>query len=179
MPTGLMVTSRLGEQKPHPLLGIERDSRAAFLAGMRHLNLDYEPVAPTSRPQPPEPRGGGIHRDPTAKIGARTVERRDHEHRGALGSPWLEMWDLIDAGWANRGDLSQALFMRDLRPLHPEWSPTELRRWTDGGRWRHAIKFGRPFPYCERCGRHFDHRTRMSGHLCSTCDQGGENLPCR
>jgi hypothetical protein len=93
--------------------------------------------------------------------------------------PWLEMWDLIDAGLANRGDLSQALFMRDLRPLHPEWSPTELRRWTDGGRWRHAIKFGRPFPYCERCGRHFDHGTRMSGHLCSTCDQGGENLPCR
>jgi hypothetical protein len=34
--------------------------------------------------------------------------------------PWLEMWDLIDAGLANRGDLSQALFMRDLRPLHPE-----------------------------------------------------------
>ena len=42
----LMVTSRPGEQKPHPLLGIERDSRAAFLAGMRRLNLDYEPVLP-------------------------------------------------------------------------------------------------------------------------------------
>jgi P27 family predicted phage terminase small subunit len=42
---GLMVTSRLGEQKPHPLLGIERDSRTAFLAGMRQLNLDYEPIA--------------------------------------------------------------------------------------------------------------------------------------
>jgi hypothetical protein len=42
---GLMVTSRLGEQKPHPLLGIERDSRTAFLARMRQLNLDYEPIA--------------------------------------------------------------------------------------------------------------------------------------
>src|SRR5438445_13038438 len=42
----LMVTSRLGEQKPHPLLGIERDSRAAFLAGMRQLNLDYRARAP-------------------------------------------------------------------------------------------------------------------------------------
>jgi len=43
---GLMVTSRLGEPKPHPLLAIERDSRTAFLAGMRQLNLDYEPVLP-------------------------------------------------------------------------------------------------------------------------------------
>jgi P27 family predicted phage terminase small subunit len=42
---GLMVASRLGEQRPHPLLTTERDSRAAFLAGMRHLQLNYEPVA--------------------------------------------------------------------------------------------------------------------------------------
>lgn len=41
---GLMVTSRLGESKPHPLLATERDSRTAFLAAMRQLGLDYEPV---------------------------------------------------------------------------------------------------------------------------------------
>ncbi len=44
---GLMVTSRLGERKPHPLLSVERDSRAAFMAGVKQLGLDIEP--PTSR----------------------------------------------------------------------------------------------------------------------------------
>lgn len=46
---GLMVTSRLGEPKPHPLLSTERDSRSAFLAAMRQLGLDYEPVPAQKR----------------------------------------------------------------------------------------------------------------------------------
>ena len=46
---GLTVKSRFGELKPHPLLSVERDSRAAFLAGMRQLGLDYEPVANQAR----------------------------------------------------------------------------------------------------------------------------------
>lgn len=44
-----MVTSRLGEAKVHPAVQVERDSRTAFLAGMRQLGLDYEPVSNTSR----------------------------------------------------------------------------------------------------------------------------------
>jgi hypothetical protein len=51
--------------------------------------------------------------------------------------PWLEMQDAIDAGLADRADMAQAMFMQDLRPIHPEWSAAELRRWTEGGRWRH------------------------------------------
>lgn len=41
---GIVITSRLGERKAHPAVAIERDSRSAFLAGMRQLGLDYEPV---------------------------------------------------------------------------------------------------------------------------------------
>lgn len=46
---GIVITSRLGERKPHPAVGIERDSRTAFLAGMRQLGLDYEPVPAQKR----------------------------------------------------------------------------------------------------------------------------------
>lgn len=41
---GLVILSRLGERKPHPAVAIERDSRAAYMAGMRQLGLDFEPV---------------------------------------------------------------------------------------------------------------------------------------
>ena len=34
---GLVILSRLGERKPHPAVAIERDSRTAFLAGMRQF----------------------------------------------------------------------------------------------------------------------------------------------
>jgi phage terminase small subunit len=37
---GEAVRDRFGQIKPHPLLAAERDARAAFLAGMRALNLD-------------------------------------------------------------------------------------------------------------------------------------------
>jgi hypothetical protein len=58
--------------------------------------------------------------------------------------PWLEMQDAIDARLADRADMAQAMFMQDLRPIHPEWSAAELRRWTEGGRWQHTILFGPP-----------------------------------
>ena len=35
---------RFGQVKAHPLLTVERDARAAFLAGLRSLNLDLEPL---------------------------------------------------------------------------------------------------------------------------------------
>jgi len=41
---GLTVTDKFGQTKSHPLLPIERDSRAAFLAGLKSLNLDIEPL---------------------------------------------------------------------------------------------------------------------------------------
>lgn len=42
---GLVVTTRLGEVKAHPAIAIERDSRTAFLAGIKQLGLDLEPAA--------------------------------------------------------------------------------------------------------------------------------------
>ena len=41
---GLTVIDKAGQVKSHPLLPIERDSRAAFLAGLKGLNLDLEPL---------------------------------------------------------------------------------------------------------------------------------------
>ena len=41
---GMTVTDKFEQMKPHPLLPIERDSRAAFLAGLKALNLDLEPL---------------------------------------------------------------------------------------------------------------------------------------
>lgn len=46
----LLVTSRLGEQRPHPLLAVERDARAQFGTLMKQLGLDIEgPPAPSTR----------------------------------------------------------------------------------------------------------------------------------
>jgi P27 family predicted phage terminase small subunit len=41
---GVTFTDRFGQIKAHPLLPVERDARAAFLAGLRSLNLDLEPL---------------------------------------------------------------------------------------------------------------------------------------
>lgn len=41
---GLTLPDRFGTLKPHPLLSTERDNRAAFLAGLKALNLDLEPL---------------------------------------------------------------------------------------------------------------------------------------
>jgi hypothetical protein len=50
----MMFNDRFGAPKPHPLLPIERDSRQAFLAGMKALNLDLEPLR--DRPGRPSER---------------------------------------------------------------------------------------------------------------------------
>lgn len=43
---GVVVRDRFGQPKAHPLLTVERDSRAAFLAGIKQLGLDLEPLNP-------------------------------------------------------------------------------------------------------------------------------------
>lgn len=47
---GMTVTDKFGQVKGHPLLSAERDSRAAFLAGLKALNLDLEPIKGIGRP---------------------------------------------------------------------------------------------------------------------------------
>jgi P27 family predicted phage terminase small subunit len=37
---GMIVVGRDGQQKPHPLLAVERDARAAFLAAIKALGLE-------------------------------------------------------------------------------------------------------------------------------------------
>ncbi len=41
---GLVVKDRWGQSKSHPAATIERDNRAAFLAALKQLNLDIEPL---------------------------------------------------------------------------------------------------------------------------------------
>jgi P27 family predicted phage terminase small subunit len=53
---GMTYSDRFGQTKCHPLLPIERDSRAAFLAGLKALNLDLEPLKNTVG-RPPGKRG--------------------------------------------------------------------------------------------------------------------------
>lgn len=50
---GLTITDRFGVQKPHPLLACERDARAQWLAALKALNLDIEPL----RDRPGRPPG--------------------------------------------------------------------------------------------------------------------------
>ena len=51
---GPVVLDRFEQQKPHPLLTTERDSRSAMLASLKALNLDLEPL----RDVPGRPSGG-------------------------------------------------------------------------------------------------------------------------
>jgi len=41
---GPQVQDRFGQLKAHPLLTVERDSRAQMLAALKQLNLDLEPL---------------------------------------------------------------------------------------------------------------------------------------
>jgi hypothetical protein len=43
---GLTVVDRYGQHRPHPAAGIARDSTKNFLACMKALNLDCEPIRP-------------------------------------------------------------------------------------------------------------------------------------
>jgi len=47
---GMTLVDKFSQIKSHPLLPIERDSRAAFLAGLKALNLDIEPLKSIGRP---------------------------------------------------------------------------------------------------------------------------------
>ncbi|MFO7606171.1 MAG: hypothetical protein R6W72_07725 [Desulfurivibrionaceae bacterium] len=51
---GMVVRDKFDQIKPHPLLANERDSRAAFLAGLKALNLDLLPLENS----PGRPAGG-------------------------------------------------------------------------------------------------------------------------
>lgn len=41
---GMVVLDRFQQQKAHPLLACERDSRAQCMAAIKQLNLDLEPL---------------------------------------------------------------------------------------------------------------------------------------
>jgi P27 family predicted phage terminase small subunit len=41
---GMTMADRFGQPRPHPLLTAETQARAQFLAAMKQLGLDYEPV---------------------------------------------------------------------------------------------------------------------------------------
>jgi hypothetical protein len=41
---GMVLVDRFGQAKPHPLLPAERDSRAMWLAAIKQLCLDVEPL---------------------------------------------------------------------------------------------------------------------------------------
>ncbi|MFH0812216.1 MAG: hypothetical protein V2A69_05195 [Pseudomonadota bacterium] len=41
---GLTITDRFGASKPHPLLVCERDARSQWLAALKQLNMDIEPL---------------------------------------------------------------------------------------------------------------------------------------
>ena len=49
---GATLLDRFGQQKPHPLLSVERDARAQLMQAMKALNLDVEitPAAGPGRP---------------------------------------------------------------------------------------------------------------------------------
>lgn len=41
---GAVVKDRWGQSKPHPAANVERDARSGFLAALRALQLDVEPL---------------------------------------------------------------------------------------------------------------------------------------
>ena len=50
---GLTVNDRFGIPKPHALLPFIRDTRAAFLAALKQLNLEFEHETPARIGRPP------------------------------------------------------------------------------------------------------------------------------
>lgn len=47
---GAQVMDRFQQWKAHPLLTVEKDSRAALLQALKSLNLDLEPLGQPGRP---------------------------------------------------------------------------------------------------------------------------------
>jgi len=58
---GPVILDRFGQKKPHPAIGIERDSRSQLLVSLKNLNLDIEPIrSAPGRPTSPLGWAGGI-----------------------------------------------------------------------------------------------------------------------
>jgi P27 family predicted phage terminase small subunit len=53
---GLVCTNKYGETRPHPGIQIEKDSRSAFLRGVRELALDLAEDAPRPAAVQPQKR---------------------------------------------------------------------------------------------------------------------------
>jgi phage terminase small subunit len=65
---GPIIKDRFSQLKPHPACAIERDSRAQFLAAIKSLNLDLEPVRQQpGRPTVPTSWSGVTSGDSTIK----------------------------------------------------------------------------------------------------------------
>ena len=47
---GPITLDRFGQQRPHVMLQVEKDSRAHFLAAIKQLGLDIEPLGAVGRP---------------------------------------------------------------------------------------------------------------------------------
>ena len=47
---GMTFRDSKGNPRPHPLLAVERDARAAAVSALRALNLDIEPTGAPGRP---------------------------------------------------------------------------------------------------------------------------------
>ena len=55
---GLTVRDRFGQAKAHPLIVVERDSRAAMVAALKALNLSVEPLNDAPGRPPGSGKGG-------------------------------------------------------------------------------------------------------------------------
>jgi hypothetical protein len=47
---GMAIKDKWGQLKAHPLCAVERDSRSQFLAALKQLNFDIEPLKAIGRP---------------------------------------------------------------------------------------------------------------------------------
>jgi P27 family predicted phage terminase small subunit len=61
---GMTFVDSKGHPRPHPLLVVERDSRAACVSALRALGLDAEPVGEVGRPA-----GGGGGKAQLVRVG--------------------------------------------------------------------------------------------------------------
>ena len=58
---GEVVTDRYGQVKVNPACALEKDARSGFLAALKALRLDVEPIKPVGRPG--RPTGVTFHAD--------------------------------------------------------------------------------------------------------------------
>ena len=72
---GALTIDRFGQSKPHPAIGIERDSRIAALRAFRELSLDSEFTEPRS-PRTVTERSADAGPSAQTPASARAVARR-------------------------------------------------------------------------------------------------------